>query len=93
MRRRDGLQNEKGVIPTDTKVKFIDLLSATGLRVIETTSFVSPKWVPQVPARPLTPQCGPRLRLSFLTHRAQRMGGNAHRENCDRRIRWATMPP
>jgi len=47
----DGLQNEKAVIPTDVKVQFINLLSATGLRVIETTSFVSPKWVPQVRKR------------------------------------------
>ena len=47
----DGLQNEQAVIPTDVKVQFINLLSATGLRVIETTSFVSPKWVPQVRKR------------------------------------------
>lgn len=45
---RDGLQNEKGVVPTDVKVTLIDLLSETGLPVIEPTSFVSPKWVPQV---------------------------------------------
>jgi hypothetical protein len=45
---RDGLQNEKGIIPTETKVAFIDKLSATGLPVIEATSFVSPKWVPQL---------------------------------------------
>ncbi len=45
---RDGLQNEAGTIPTDTKVAFIDRLSATGLATIETTSFVSPKWVPQL---------------------------------------------
>jgi hydroxymethylglutaryl-CoA lyase len=45
---RDGLQNEKGVIPAADKIKFIDLLSDTGLRTIEATSFVSPKWVPQL---------------------------------------------
>ena len=45
---RDGLQNEKGVIPTATKVEFIERLAATGLEVIETTSFVSPQWVPQL---------------------------------------------
>ncbi len=45
---RDGLQNEPGVVPTDTKVEFIDRLSRTGLRVVEATSFVSPKWVPQL---------------------------------------------
>lgn len=45
---RDGLQNEAGIVPTDTKIEFIDLLSKAGLPVIETTSFVSPKWVPQM---------------------------------------------
>lgn len=44
---RDGLQNEKKIIESDTKVAFIDKLSETGLPVIEVTSFVSPKWVPQ----------------------------------------------
>lgn len=45
---RDGLQNEKGVIATADKIRFIDLLSATGLQVIEATSFVSPRAVPQL---------------------------------------------
>jgi len=45
---RDGLQNEPGFVPTATKVALIDLLSATGLTRIEATSFVSPKWVPQM---------------------------------------------
>ena len=45
---RDGLQNEKTVIPTADKIALIDRLSATGLRTIEATSFVSPKWVPQL---------------------------------------------
>ncbi|XP_029206848.2 hydroxymethylglutaryl-CoA lyase, mitochondrial-like isoform X6 [Acropora millepora] len=45
---RDGLQNEKKIVPTETKIKLIDLLSETGLSSIETTSFVSPKWVPQM---------------------------------------------
>ncbi|KAF8073224.1 GapC [Scenedesmus sp. PABB004] len=45
---RDGLQNEPGAIPAATKVEFIDRLAAAGLRVIEATSFVSPKWVPQL---------------------------------------------
>ncbi|HEY3644445.1 MAG TPA: hydroxymethylglutaryl-CoA lyase [Gammaproteobacteria bacterium] len=45
---RDGLQNEKGVISTADKIRFIDLLSDTGLKTIEATSFVSPKWVPQL---------------------------------------------
>ena len=45
---RDGLQNEPGVVPTEVKVGFIDRLARTGLRVVEATSFVSPKWVPQL---------------------------------------------
>ena len=45
---RDGLQNEKKNIPTDIKIDFINRLSETGLSVIEATSFVSPKWVPQL---------------------------------------------
>jgi hydroxymethylglutaryl-CoA lyase len=45
---RDGLQNEKALIDTETKVELINRLSDTGLSVIEATSFVSPKWVPQM---------------------------------------------
>ena len=45
---RDGLQNEQALVPTATKIELIDRLSATGLRTIEATSFVSPKWVPQL---------------------------------------------
>ncbi|WP_316013812.1 hydroxymethylglutaryl-CoA lyase [Roseobacter sp. HKCCA0434] len=45
---RDGLQNEKRLIPAADKVKLVDMLSATGLKHIEVTSFVSPKWVPQM---------------------------------------------
>jgi hydroxymethylglutaryl-CoA lyase len=45
---RDGLQNEKLILPTDVKTTFIDKLSQTGLKVIEAGSFVSPKWVPQM---------------------------------------------
>ncbi|XP_021539798.1 hydroxymethylglutaryl-CoA lyase, mitochondrial isoform X2 [Neomonachus schauinslandi] len=47
---RDGLQNEKNIVSTSTKIKLIDMLSEAGLPVIEATSFVSPKWVPQVAA-------------------------------------------
>ncbi|CAO2589533.1 Hydroxymethylglutaryl-CoA lyase, mitochondrial [Lemmus lemmus] len=47
---RDGLQNEKNIVPTPVKIKLIDMLSEAGLPVIEATSFVSPKWVPQVAA-------------------------------------------
>lgn len=45
---RDGLQNEKTIIPTEVKVELIRLLVSSGLPVVEATSFVSPKWVPQV---------------------------------------------
>ncbi len=45
---RDGLQNEKEVVPTETKIELIERLAEAGLRVIEATSFVSPKWVPQM---------------------------------------------
>ncbi len=45
---RDGLQNETATIATADKIQLIDRLSATGLRSIEATSFVSPKWVPQL---------------------------------------------
>jgi hydroxymethylglutaryl-CoA lyase len=45
---RDGLQNEKTIVPTQTKIEFINLLSASGLSVIEATSFVAPQWIPQL---------------------------------------------
>jgi hydroxymethylglutaryl-CoA lyase len=45
---RDGLQNEKTLLPARLKIELIDRLSATGLATIEATSFVSPKWVPQL---------------------------------------------
>ncbi|CAG8497815.1 7300_t:CDS:2 [Diversispora eburnea] len=45
---RDGLQNEKKFIPTDIKINFINKLSKTGLKVIETTSIVNTKLVPQM---------------------------------------------
>lgn len=45
---RDGLQNEKKILPTKFKIELINSLSETGLKVVEATSFVSPKWVPQM---------------------------------------------
>jgi hydroxymethylglutaryl-CoA lyase len=45
---RDGLQNEKQVVPTEVKIELINRLADAGMRVIEATSFVSPKWVPQM---------------------------------------------
>ena len=45
---RDGLQNEQAVVPLDVKVEFIARLVAAGLPIVEATSFVHPKWVPQL---------------------------------------------
>jgi hydroxymethylglutaryl-CoA lyase len=45
---RDGLQNEPTTVPVEIKVEFLDRLAAAGLRVIEATSYVHPKWVPQL---------------------------------------------
>jgi hydroxymethylglutaryl-CoA lyase len=48
MAPRDGLQNEKALIDTAAKIRLVDMLSACGFERIEVTSFVSPKWVPQL---------------------------------------------
>ena len=45
---RDGLQNEKRLIPAADKIALVDMLSRAGFRRIEVTSFVSPRWVPQM---------------------------------------------
>ena len=45
---RDGLQNEKQIIPSQDKINLVNLLSQCGFKTIEVTSFVSPKWVPQL---------------------------------------------
>ncbi len=45
---RDGLQNEPSLVPLATKAEFIERLLSAGLRIIEATSFVSPRWVPQL---------------------------------------------
>jgi hydroxymethylglutaryl-CoA lyase len=45
---RDGLQNEKQIIPAATKIELVERLAEAGFREIEVTSFVSPKWVPQM---------------------------------------------
>jgi isopropylmalate/homocitrate/citramalate synthase len=45
---RDGLQNEKTIVPAQTKIQLIQKLAASGLPVVEATSFVSPKWIPQL---------------------------------------------
>jgi hydroxymethylglutaryl-CoA lyase len=48
MSPRDGLQNEKRLVPAADKIRLVDLLSRCGFTHIETASFVSPKWVPQM---------------------------------------------
>jgi len=45
---RDGLQNEKAIVPVEVKAEFIERLADAGHGIIETTSFVHPKWVPQL---------------------------------------------
>jgi hydroxymethylglutaryl-CoA lyase len=56
---RDGLQNEKATVPTAVKAEFIRRLADAGLTTIEATSFVHPKWVPQLAdAEDLFPQVG-----------------------------------
>ena len=45
---RDGLQNEKGSVPTEVRIELVDRLTDAGLQSIEAGSFVSPKWVPQM---------------------------------------------
>src|SRR5471032_431899 len=45
---RDGLQNEPGEVPTAVKLELIERLGDAGLKVIEATAFVSPKWIPQM---------------------------------------------
>jgi len=45
---RDGLQNDARQVPTDVKVRFVDALSGCGLQEIEVSSFVSPRWIPQL---------------------------------------------
>lgn len=45
---RDGLQNEPAPVPTDVKVEFVDRLVATGLPYVEVSSFVHPRWIPQL---------------------------------------------
>ncbi|MCP2261447.1 hydroxymethylglutaryl-CoA lyase [Streptoalloteichus tenebrarius] len=45
---RDGLQNESATVPLEVKLEFLDRLAGAGLRVVEATSFVHPRWVPQL---------------------------------------------
>ncbi|WP_374209157.1 hydroxymethylglutaryl-CoA lyase [Kitasatospora sp. A2-31] len=70
---RDGLQNESGLVPVEVKAEFIARLAAAGLGTVEATSFVHPKWVPQLAdAEELVPRLAdlparhPGLRLPVL---------------------------
>lgn len=68
---RDGLQNESRMVATGDKVTFIQGLAETGLPIIEITSFVSPRWIPQLAdnaevARALAPKHGNDVRFSAL---------------------------
>jgi hydroxymethylglutaryl-CoA lyase len=57
---RDGLQNEKGIVPVEVKAEFIERLARAGLTTVEATSFVHPKWVPQLAdAEELFPRVAP----------------------------------
>jgi hydroxymethylglutaryl-CoA lyase len=62
---RDGLQNEKTIIPPDVKVGLINRLGHAGSRVIEAGSYVSPKWVPQV----CSPAHSPHVYVLKIRHR------------------------
>lgn len=69
---RDGLQNEKVGIPTEVKLRFIRSLQSAGLEEIEATSFVSPKWVPQLgDAAELWPQLPKEGKFSALVPNAR----------------------
>jgi hydroxymethylglutaryl-CoA lyase len=71
---RDGLQNEGAIVPVATKAEFVRRLLSAGLRTVETTSFVSPKWVPQLAdAEQLLAELGPPgdLRLPVLVPNAR----------------------
>ncbi|GGF47716.1 hydroxymethylglutaryl-CoA lyase [Marmoricola endophyticus] len=57
---RDGLQNESAIVPVEAKAEFVERLVAAGLPVVEATSFVHPKWVPQLAdAAELVQRLGP----------------------------------
>ena len=71
---RDGLQNEKTMVPAGVKIELVHRLQAAGLREIEVTSFVSPKWVPQMADNAVVMagiQRKPGVRYSVLTPNMQ----------------------
>ncbi|MGW2057299.1 hydroxymethylglutaryl-CoA lyase [Streptomyces sp. NPDC001840] len=72
---RDGLQNEKAVVPTAVKAEFIHRLADAGLATVEATSFVRPDWVPQLADAeelfPLLGDLGPEVALPVLVPNAR----------------------
>src|SRR4029450_8633761 len=71
---RDGLQIEKTFVPTETKIKFIEALSETGLKEMQVTSFVRPDLVPQMAdaeeiAARFTPKPGVRYTALYLNEK------------------------
>ncbi|MFE7125941.1 hydroxymethylglutaryl-CoA lyase [Streptomyces sp. NPDC057617] len=72
---RDGLQNEKAVVPTAVKAEFIHRLAEAGLTTVEATSFVRPDWVPQLADAeelfPLLGDLGPQVALPVLVPNAR----------------------
>ncbi|QXE36726.1 hydroxymethylglutaryl-CoA lyase [Streptomyces sp. GMY02] len=72
---RDGLQNEKAVVPTEVKAEFIHRLADAGLTTVEATSFVRPDWVPQLADAeelfPLLGDLGPEVALPVLVPNAR----------------------
>jgi len=69
---RDGLQNEKGVVPTEVKVELIHRLADAGLSAVESTSFVSPKWVPQMADHTQVMQTGRELSCACAQYQRTR---------------------
>lgn len=94
---RDGLQNIKQQIPTDTKIELIRRLAETGLQTVEATSFVSPEWVPQLAdgadvmaaVRPLSTGSRP-LSLPVLTPNLKGLE-NAHNAQAKEIIVFASV--
>ena len=94
---RDGLQNEKGAVPAAVKIELVHRLQDAGLTEIEVTSFVSPKWVPQLrgPLYSLRLVVEPqRMRAAFDSHAPSVLHERSRRDDlldglADRRARRA----
>lgn len=63
---RDGLQNESKIVPTEVKLQFIEALQKAGVTEMELTSFVSPKWVPQMSDAKTILEKSPRIGRQFV---------------------------